>query len=778
MVDSLAEVPLSRLGRREEHLGHPRRQLAREARVERAGHVEAVGLNGVACLAECLEVAEIGGAAEGDGLSVVDLEVRGERLLAPAALPLLQAGDGRAVAVRSSGGEEREECPVADAGHRLAVVRELEAGAFLEGAAEGPEVLVPLGHLADDDSSPVHAYADAVELVRADVLRVEGYAAFEQELGGCLDVDGPPVALPRLDLGDCVEPRRQFGGERLVGAVAAPRPRIKVCDFVNVEVPLVVEEHRAGHVVGANGDAPFRHLVDGLDRELLRGLRHLGLVEECVVAPDVVDDGGRVILVDGLVPALGLECEDLAVVVDDVDGPAETARQPEEHVGGDADLAPPGLGVRRLLGHGALFQDVVVYVDGPVDDLGPDDAEGLGEELEEGFEVEPVLAQDPREWWEVGALRQVGFVDDRPALEELPRLLRRDVSPPQLDVGLELALCLREVGRRRALVAAGVELELEVVEDRFDVLDGGEEWSGVAPIAADLRPHRDGSEQLMRDAAAVEVLRGLGDEVELPEHLAGKARHALERSIQERLDRRRSVGVGVLDLGGELEVAPVHDRPRVDAVEHVALLEVRERDAAVFVERLPRQVREQLLFDFGLLALVVPDVVSGQDIIRDGETAEDVLRDGQIRRLAGPIGVVGLPIPVGSLEGAPDRNLYRVARDAVAREPAERREAVVALAVVGRGVPSPRHPALPCDVAAVLGAVGELRRLVRVDHVRVLVAPPLAALRDEALVELAGGGHFAAGVAELDVGAGDDHAVAVEARLLELVDGAHQAAPL
>jgi hypothetical protein len=83
-----------------------------------------------------------------------------------------------------------------------------------------------------------------------------------------------------------------------------------------------------------------------------------------------------------------------------------------------------------------------------------------------------MLAQDSRKRGEVGALRQFGLVDDRLALEELPGPQRGDVSPPQLDVRLELALCLREIGRRRALVAAGIELELEVVEDHLDVLNG------------------------------------------------------------------------------------------------------------------------------------------------------------------------------------------------------------------------------------------------------------------------------------------------------------------
>jgi hypothetical protein len=259
-----------------------------------------------------------------------------------------------------------------------------------------------------------------------------------------------------------------------------------------------------------------------------------GPVEKRVVAPHVVDDGGGVVFVDGLVPAVGLEREDLAVVVDDVDEPTKPPREAEEQVGGDPDVAPPGLGVRRLLGESALLEDVVVDLDRPADDPGAVDAEVVGEEPEEGLKVDVVAAQDGRQRREF-APRQVGLGDVPLALVELPR--PRDEGPPQRRVWLELAPNFgRDIGRRRRLVAAGVELVLEVVEDDFDLLKRAEGRPCVAPVSTDLRALPDGDEQLVRDAAAVVVLERLGIEVEPPEHLVGDARHAPERSIEHGLD--------------------------------------------------------------------------------------------------------------------------------------------------------------------------------------------------------------------------------------------------
>jgi hypothetical protein len=125
------------------------------------------------------------------------------------------------------------------------------------------------------------------------------------------------------------------------------------------------------------------------------------------------------------------------------------------------------------------------------------------------------------------------------------------------------------------------------------------------------------------------------------------------------------------------------------------------------------------------------------------------------------------------------RHLDDVADGAVARAPAEGREAVAAPAAVGRGVPAPGQVPPPCDVAEVPRRRGRTRAPRRGG--RRACARSGAGARgaaEQLLVELPGCGDVAAGVAELDARVADPHGAAVEPRLLGLVDRRLEAAAL
>jgi hypothetical protein len=190
----------------------------------------------------------------------------------------------------------------------------------------------------------------------------------------------------------------------------------------------------------------------------------------------------------------------------------------------------------------------------------------------------PWLRRTPARGGRSGSLRHIRLVQEPLTLEEFPRSVRRDGAAPQGSIRLELAPDLGwDFGCRWRLVVTGVQFVLEIVEDRLDLFNGAVDRPGVAPgRPADLRALPDGDEKLVRDAAAVEVLRGLGDEVGPPQHLAWETRLSTERSVQDGLDGGRVTCSVVLDLHGVQPLALV-----VVGVIDVRLGKVGEQDLAV-----------------------------------------------------------------------------------------------------------------------------------------------------------------------------------------------------
>ena len=170
--------------------------------------------------------------------------------------------------------------------------------------------------------------------------------------------------------------------------VGPPQPLLEVVPLA-LGLQEEVADHRLGGTVateeaGVPSDSRLlrvvsrrelhgRRLLLRRDGELRGGVSDFGvLVEQEVVAPDVVDDRGVVVC------HLRVERVDLAVVVDDVDGPLHQQAQLADHPARHALLRP----VASVVGRGGLglLDDVVVPDADDVPVLVP---EGLRERAEE-----------------------------------------------------------------------------------------------------------------------------------------------------------------------------------------------------------------------------------------------------------------------------------------------------------------------------------------------------------------------------------------------------------
>ena len=503
----------------------------------------------------------------------------------------------------------------------------------------------------------------------------------------------------------------------------------------------------------------------------------VGLIEVRVVAPDVEDDRGLPVVVAGAV-ALRDELVELHVVVEDENRHLQAPAQLQDHLAGDAHLAPAGVAVGGVLEARAQRPGLIVEPDAEH----PAGAAVAPERLRKELEEVPEALVHRR-----GRVRGEGLREGAQVAEgrRSREIVSAHVKPPQLlvvprhpapeDVALHalplpggqvggegravpLALLgLRALGARPALVVARVHLMLDLVEERLDVLVLGPDALGVvAVLAADLAAAAHAVEQLLLHALAAEVLRGLRDEVELPEHLPGQLGEAPQRPVQDGLDEGRLAAAEDLGLGGHEEVVQVLQRGLVERVVGVGLVEALEEDAPVAVPRLGPEVPDDGVADEALLAVVAVDVPDDAEVRGHRDVPDGVAGHGHREARAVLLVRVGVDAAVPADEVRRHGHLHDVAHAAVAPLAAEARELVPACAAVGRGVPAARDAPVAEAVLHVLRAVDEAARRAVLEEREALVRRGGAlAVRDALPVVLARRRERAVGADEADVAAAD-----------------------